>query len=99
MLGRKERGVRPKNKQRNAGEKGNRREVGKPKTHRRIIVSNLHFDGNSWQNRLLRMGKRFEKVPLSVISFNTFGAPMLSKKIKQRYKKLAEVLNKSNADI
>jgi endonuclease/exonuclease/phosphatase family metal-dependent hydrolase len=43
--------------------------------------------------------KRFEKVPLSVISFNTCGAPILSKKIKERYMRLADILNSSNSDI
>src|SRR3954469_13803830 len=42
---------------------------------------------------------RFEKVPLSVISFNTCGAPILSKKIKERYTRLAAILNKSQSDI
>ena len=40
-----------------------------------------------------------EKVPLSVISFNTCGAPLLSKKIKERYQRLATILNSTQADI
>jgi endonuclease/exonuclease/phosphatase family metal-dependent hydrolase len=47
---------------------------------------------------MARLGK-IEKVPLSVISFNTYGAPVLSKKIKERYTRLATILNGSSADI
>src|SRR6266581_4083346 len=36
---------------------------------------------------------------LSLLTFNTFGAPYFARKIKQRYQKIAEIINAENIDI
>lgn len=56
----------------------------------------MHATIELWH--MVRRGM-IQKVPLSVISFNTCGAPLLSKKIKERYTRLATILNSSQSDI